>query len=379
MDESTEIETISVDSFTKLTDQCLVEFPKDLPESQRDNYCRFQTIFKRDSEKFITMLKDSGFFDQNNWSKNMKNIFYRFLNDGSNEHNYLWNLIKNTAKSGKNYLDIFDFSIRRLPPIIGNLNLSTLTVSDVDLKSLPLELFEIKSLRKLEIRKAPIYEIPQEISNLVNLTVLQLARIRNIKIPDSITQLRRLKELDVSYVYLDNLSSDICKFVFSQLEKFDCQANYFDFNALIKSCTGESSLKWLNLNETNCNVPIELAKFPKLKSLLMSYIPQQLYFNFENTTCGLLEYLQLNKSKLLQENFNQFFTVFAFLNDVEAMGATNQMGHSVVDGIFHNVSKFWSKKHAERIVRMKNQSAVRKLKKQFLESCQVPQTQLFIF
>lgn len=351
--------------------ECEFDFPKDLPENQRDNFCRFQSLFKSDSEKYIQLLKDSGFFNEHNWKKNIKHIFNRFLNDGSAEYDFIWNNIRKTKKLGRNFLDIFDFSIRRLPTNIIQLNLVTLTISDTDIKSLPLELFEIKTMKKMEIKKSPIYEIQPEIGNLVKLESLQLSRLRLVKLPNEITNLKKLKDFDISFNYIEQLSPEIIYWIYSTVENFDAQVNWFDF---ITSCLPQadvSNLKRLNLSETKILSPINFAQFPKLISLLISDIHTPLSFNFANTTCCLLEYIQLKNDRMPQSDFEQLLSSFTFINDIEANGAVNENGASLVDSLFMgNYPKMFLKNDNERIIKsQKNKKHIKAIKQEFLKTC----------
>jgi len=142
------------------------------------------------------------------------------------------------------YLSLTDNQIKELPIEIKNLiNLRKIYLSNNLLNVLPKEIGYLKNLEQIYLAGNRLQKIPQEIGNLKNLVSIYLENNEISQIPNEIINLTKLEVL-----YLEN--NQICN--------------------LPTELKGLSSLQLLNLSKNNIRkLPIEIGKLSNLKRLFI--------------------------------------------------------------------------------------------------------------
>lgn len=351
----------------KNKEACLISFPKELSTYQKEWFCKFSSIFSKDSETFVEMLKDAGCFDENNWKKNLKHVFYNFLHDESEEYKSIWTVIKQAYKSKKTKFTIFDFVVRRIPTNIESLKyLTSLTISDTEIHGIAQEVFRLQSLEELTIRKCPVYEIPEEIAQCKQIRRLTLSRLRLQKLPDAIAQLP-LQKMDISYNFIASCPISILQACSKSLRFLDIQANYFDlFDQQIEF----PKLKQLNVSETKTNT-VKLDALPNLKSLDCCDLRGEINIVVPDP-CHPLREIQISNCMISKENFIVLLNM-PILTRLEYNGCRDSLGTDI--GVLMEQEQLWSDQHLYKqpkgiIDRSKSKSADRKaILQNFLKSC----------
>jgi Leucine-rich repeat (LRR) protein len=96
---------------------------------------------------------------------------------------------------GANFTENIKFNISHELGLLKSLK--ELDLHDLNLKSIPPEIFTLTNLRKLGLYQNGITVIPEEISNLTDLEELDLGQNGLIKIPDTISNLKNLKRFRI--------------------------------------------------------------------------------------------------------------------------------------------------------------------------------------
>lgn len=365
--EGTDANTNLSSDLLKNKEVCLAEFPKELSEYQKEWFCKFKSVFSQDTEVFVQMLKDAGCFDENNWKKNLKHVFYNFLHDESEEYKAAWNLIKQYHQTKKQKVAIFDFVIRRLPTNIETLTyITSLTLCDCEIKSLPTEVFRLTSLKSLTIKKCPMYEISEEIGQLSNLENLTLSRMRLTSLPQNIIKLAKLKRLDFSFNFISTFPSETSTTIAKKLISLDVQCNYIN---VLENCSFPV-IKYLNISETPTS-EIDVTQMPKLTTLVANDMSVPLNISLPQDGCHVLLSLQIRNSSISTQTAESILGM-KFLKRFEFVGAKDMLGNDIL----HSLQQFpdWKKKKLYRFPKGKIDRGLfseeyKRLTEKFLEQC----------
>lgn len=106
---------------------------------------------------------------------------------------------------------------------ISNANGTELDLSNLYLRTLPSELWQLTQLKELYLRNNLISDLPPEIGKLVNLTTLQLSRNQLADLPHEIDQLTNLIMLDLGFNKFTNLPPKLWQLV--NLTQFSAGGN----------------------------------------------------------------------------------------------------------------------------------------------------------
>ena len=107
--------------------------------------------------------------------------------------------------------DLQNNNLAELPPEIWKLNIDTLYLGFNQLKGLPAQIGECKSLRQLYLHRNQLQELPPEIGQLTNLRELDLSGNQLQELPSEIGECKKLVTLDLSGNQLQELPPQIWK------------------------------------------------------------------------------------------------------------------------------------------------------------------------
>lgn len=106
-------------------------------------------------------------------------------------------------------LDLSKNKIKEIPPQIGQLkNLTHLSLSKNRLTSIPAEIGQLTNLKILILNQNEIDSLPPEIGNLINLVYLDLWSNNLGYFPKELKKLMALKELDLRHIELNQKEQD---------------------------------------------------------------------------------------------------------------------------------------------------------------------------
>jgi hypothetical protein len=243
-------------------------------------------------------------------------------------------------------------------------NETTLDLSYLKLKKLPLELFELSSLTELDLGNNHLVDIPKEIGQLSSLTQLYLNSNQLVAIPKEISQLSKLTELYLFNNELVKIPKEIGQL--SSLTHLDLYNNrlvdipkeigqlsslrelYLGNNQLVaipKEIGQLSSLTTLNLfNNQLSNIPKEIGQLRslvrldlwnnKLISLPIELIQLRQAIIFYS--CNPIEYIPPNLLRFLQRDRIDYQKVYS--------DGQNVHNHSIQDGISKSINYIMSHK-----------------------------------
>jgi hypothetical protein len=130
---------------------------------------------------------------------------------------------------------------------------SQLDLSNRDISEIPIEIIEVKNLKKLNLSYNQIKTIPKEIKNLKNLREVRLSRNEISILPDEISELKTLEILDISNNPIKKLPEN-----FGNLSNLtSLHAEYCEISKLPTSFVNLLSLKKLSLYNNNTTFPPE--------------------------------------------------------------------------------------------------------------------------
>lgn len=154
-------------------------------------------------------------------------------------------------------------ALRDLPGTLTELiHLETLLANNNVFKTIPIAVFQLKSLVQLFFNLNPIREVSSALGNLENLEWLDLSECGKLSVlPDSISNLTRLKRLDVHSCCLQEVPDTIAK-----LKRLDRLSLHFNGLTHLTPAIGEcTALTWLSLNANKLqSLPAELGKLTNL-------------------------------------------------------------------------------------------------------------------
>ena len=143
-------------------------------------------------------------------------------------------------------------------------NSKELNLSDHGLTAIPIEVFQLKVLKTLDLCRNQIVKIPYAITQLQNLTRLSLESNQIVKIPDSITQLQNLTRLSLE-------SNQIVKIPDSITQLQNLTRLSLENNQIVEIPYAVSQLQNLTLLDLSFNqivkIPDAIAQLQNLKSL----------------------------------------------------------------------------------------------------------------
>jgi len=222
-------------------------------------------------------------------------------------------------------LDLSENPIGNIPEEIGELeNLEELYLKECCLSELPVNISRLKNLKILDICSNDII-LPESIGELKNLTVLRMGRNQPLSLPKSIVELQNLKELDIcqcSEASPIDFPEEITKL--KNLEKLDLSSN--SFKTIPASIAELKKLEELNLGSSLCYLdtipdlsPLANLKVVKADGLISyttrPYPNQDLIKSFFNVTS--LEELYIDrhgreKETIGEETFGELLANLAY-------------------------------------------------------------------
>jgi hypothetical protein len=165
-------------------------------------------------------------------------------------------------------LSLIEQSLSQLPPEIRNLtSLRILNLSVNQIKELPSEIGELKSLQEFYIYENELEVLPVEIGNLTSLKIINLSVNQIKKLPPEIGNLKSLQEFGIYDNELETLPAEIGNL--TSLVKLVFPAN--SITTLPQEFGNLVNLEKLNFFENSFNTfPIDICKLKKLKNLDVS-------------------------------------------------------------------------------------------------------------
>uniref|UniRef100_A0A673CKN6 Protein scribble homolog n=1 Tax=Sphaeramia orbicularis TaxID=375764 RepID=A0A673CKN6_9TELE len=159
--------------------------------------------------------------------------------------------------------------LKELPkPFFRLLNLRKLGLSDNEIQRLPPEVANFMQLVELDISRNDIPEIPESIKFCRALEIADFSGNPLSRLPDGFTQLRTLAHLALNDVSLQDLPTDIGKYVHGQNGTYLCDLMPVLFMCLFRSLSFLVKLEQLDLGSNELEVlPDTLGALPNLREL----------------------------------------------------------------------------------------------------------------
>ena len=147
-------------------------------------------------------------------------------------------------------------------------NWQELSLEDLGLEELPVEIAKLTQLKKLSLRNNQLQELPPQIGQLENLEILLSESNQLHTLPSEIGALSSLTYLDLDYNHIHTLPSEIAQL--SQLTTLDLDAN--NIRRFPIEITEITNLKKLFLCENKLSsLPPEISHLTQLNELMLSH------------------------------------------------------------------------------------------------------------
>jgi Leucine-rich repeat (LRR) protein len=293
------------DSRVKLIDE--------LSYDQRQWADRYKRHFKDKTPEYVERLRKNGSYSSQDWKSNYKHTALLLLYKDYKAYGQVFDRIGRARANNEEKLCFSDLLLTRLPSNISSVrSLKRFSLYELDIHTIPKELFELVNLQELIISKCPVIELPKEVNNLKNLVTLDMTRCRLREIPE-LNHLVLLRSLLLGYNYITSLPESTLEL--PSLQRLDLQAS--DVN-LQWSDESLPSLLMIDISQTNTRkIPKKIAE--RLASLIwwdvggldldVKFGEDLLHLNLSNnniaafdieviSSCKRLSYLNLSNNKI---------------------------------------------------------------------------------
>jgi Leucine-rich repeat (LRR) protein len=201
---------------------CKNDLPPNLPENQKEWYCRFQKLFAEKSEDHIAFLKSCNSFDEKDWQSNFKHVVNRpIMGDCKSYFGVEQQIIENERKKNES-LSLYSLILTRIPTIISSLkHLTRLSIVDMDIHIIPKEISKLSNLKHFIVSKCPIYDMPEWISDLGKLCNFTFSRCRLRKISSTLQDCQKLIVINLQFNWISKFEN----LDFPNLQRLNLEAN----------------------------------------------------------------------------------------------------------------------------------------------------------
>jgi internalin A len=168
-------------------------------------------------------------------------------------------------RTGK--LDLSEMELTTLPLEVFQLtNLTNLSLSGNRLTALPPEIAQLTNLQSLSLNENQLTAVPSEVIQLINLQSLYMLGNQLTALPPEITQLTNLQSLDLNVNRLTVVPPEVVQL--TSLRKLHMRGN--QLTALPPEIGQLTKLNWLNLRENQLTaLPPEIGQLTSLEDLIL--------------------------------------------------------------------------------------------------------------
>lgn len=267
-----------------------------LPEEQQLWFARFHELFEAaDADEHLELLADCGCFSETDWRENFRHAACRAVHTDSSPYASAEERVIECLQQGDRRLVLADSLLTRLPSLVGALhrNLTTLALTELDVRSLPRDVSRLTALRELSVTKCPLERLPAWIGALTALHRLDLTRCKLATLPSELSLCSDLQHLGLAYNDLTALPDAVLTGL-PRLRSATIDANPL---RLAWRSSDWPSLQRLSASETDASGPDALPSHlcSRLEALVMSNCGLQ---TLPSSLGTRLQHLDLGRNRL---------------------------------------------------------------------------------